>query len=174
MTLFCNNYLQYLLRSELEEWTKEQYLYKLQLSKGMAPDVEALKCKILTCHCAKEEIKLLMYRIKEEENDFNYIRLFLSPQKKDPTKLNYYTFMKLYVKNEENLGKQIKPISILFANTIELPTKTGTLVIKKDKMKKPSYFEIRIVDNIKKYPFRFSLKGFFSKLSTFFNTSCFS
>ena len=88
---------------------------------------------------------------KEEKKNFKIknevIKLYKAPRKKaDGTPFDaFFTFLNLPVKGEENLGPQLKFINVYFDDVIDTSIfeSEGTLLVAKDKMKRPYIYEIR-------------------------------
>lgn len=143
-----------ILEHDSKYWYEMILFYDKAAKRGILERKNEFEVKNLIAYAAFLEVDAIKETILNEENEFSYIPFFTSPRKNDPNKLMYYTRMYLYVKNEENLGKQLKLIPIWFSPDIDLSkVKEGTLVVKKDKMKKPSYYEIKEENGIKKTPY---------------------
>ena len=67
---------------------------------------------------------------------------------------NFYTFIKVLVAGEENLGPQEKAVNLKFNPLIDTSfLSEGFLIVEKCKSKQPKIYEIKEENGVKKYPY---------------------
>lgn len=102
---------------------------------------------------SKEVLKEIL---KTYRSDFRAYRIRGSQKPKNGGGYwpNFYTFIKVLVAGEENLGPQEKAVNLKFNPLLDTSfLSEGFLIVEKCKSKQPKIYEIKEENGVKKYPY---------------------